>query len=114
MAKKKSAKRRKSSVSFEEALEKLQTIVGELEQGSLSLDASLKKYEEGVKHLHSCYGALQEAQKKIEVLVSLDEEGKLKTVPFDDAATEFADRMANAADEELEDDEDVDDPNVLF
>jgi exodeoxyribonuclease VII small subunit len=75
--------------SFEASLDELRAIVASLEEGNLSLDDSLKKYEAGVKHLNTCYAALRDAQRKIEILVELDENGKLKTVPFDDQASEF-------------------------
>ena len=106
MAKKKS---KSETASFEASLEELRSIVSALEEGNLSLDDSLKKYEAGVKHLNLCYAALKDAQRKIEVLVELDENGKLKTVPFDDQASEFG--GANSEDDE----EDViDDPETLF
>ena len=67
-------------VKFEEALERLNEIVENLESGDLSLDESLKVYEEGVKLIKLCTERLNEAQKKIEILVK--EEGKLTTKPF--------------------------------
>ena len=39
-----------AEMKFEEALKRLEKIVEELENGSLSLDESLEKYEEGIKH----------------------------------------------------------------
>ncbi len=67
-------------VKFEEALERLNEIVENLESGDLSLDESLKVYEEGVKLIKLCTERLNEAQKKIEILVK--EEGKLTSKPF--------------------------------
>ena len=57
-----------AEMKFEEALKKLEKIVEELESGKLSLDDSLKKYEEGVKLSRFCHKSLQGAQKKIQVL----------------------------------------------
>lgn len=114
MAKKKKTSTTKtpSTPSFEDGLEKLRSIVHELEQGNLSLDESLKKYEAGVKHLNQCYASLKAVQRKIEVLVDLDENGRMKTVPFDDQATDF---QALSADDDEDYDEDVvDDPESLF
>ncbi|MGB2705260.1 MAG: exodeoxyribonuclease VII small subunit [Candidatus Omnitrophota bacterium] len=71
-----------AEVKFEEALKKLETIVSELESGDLSLDASLAKYEEGVKLVRFCQRKLGEAKKKIEILVKT-KEGKIKIEPFD-------------------------------
>ncbi len=53
---------------FEDALKKLEKIVAELESGKLTLDESLKKYEEGVKLSNMCSKLLESAQKKIEIL----------------------------------------------
>jgi exodeoxyribonuclease VII small subunit len=57
-----------AEIKFEEALKKLERIVQELESGKLSLDESLKKYEEGVKLSRFCHQTLKDAQKKIQVL----------------------------------------------
>jgi len=55
-------------ISFEKAMEKLEKIVEELEGGDLSLDSSLKTYEEGVKLAKLCRWKLDTAKEKIEVL----------------------------------------------
>ena len=110
MAKKK--KQTSASPSFEDSLDQLRAIVSELEQGNLSLDDSLKKYESGVKHLNQCYASLKAVQRKVEVLVDLDENGRLKTVPFDDQASNF-DTISSDDEDEYEED-DVDDSDTLF
>ena len=69
---------------FEEALEKLEKIVGELEAGELSLDESLKRFEEGVRLARMCSKRLQEAEKKIEI-VRKREDGSLETEDFEAA-----------------------------
>ena len=67
---------------FEKALLDLEKIVEALEGGELTLDESLKQYEDGVKLTRACQSKLQEAEKKIEILTrSLS--GELKAVPFD-------------------------------
>jgi len=53
---------------FEDAMKKLEKIVDELENGSLGLDESLKKYEEGVALSQFCTKKLNEAQKKVQIL----------------------------------------------
>lgn len=64
-----------SKKSFEESLEKLETIVGDLEGGDLSLDGSIKKFEEGIKLYKSCKEQLAKSEQKIKVLTdSLKEE----------------------------------------
>jgi exodeoxyribonuclease VII small subunit len=54
--------------SFEVALEKLQSNVKRLESGELSLEESLKQFEEGVKLTRICQEYLSAAEQKIEIL----------------------------------------------
>ena len=60
------------SVLFEEDLKKLQKIVEELSSGKITLGESLKKYEEGIKLAESCSKELQEAERKVELLMKKD------------------------------------------
>lgn len=62
------------SKSFEEQMEALEKIVGELEKGELNLDDSVAKFEEGIKISKSCNKILEEAEKKITMLVNKDGE----------------------------------------
>jgi len=66
---------------FEEALQELETIVQRLEDGNLSLDESLALFEEGIKLSRLCAQRLDEAEKKIELLLK-DENGALYRQPF--------------------------------
>ena len=68
----------KKELKFEEALEKLEKIVEDLEGGDLSLDESMKRYEEGMRLSKLCSRRLEEAKKKIELLVK-GEDGKFLT-----------------------------------
>ena len=72
-----------SEIKFEDALKKLEKIVGDLENGELSLDDSLKKYEEGVKLAQILTKKLESAQKKIETLVKKSD-GQFDLEPFED------------------------------
>lgn len=72
-----------AEIKFEEALKKLQEIVEELESGNIPLDESLAKYEEGIRLVRLCQKKLQEAKKKIEVLVKT-KDGKVKIEPFEE------------------------------
>ena len=69
-------------MKFEDALKKLEAIVDKLERGDLPLEASLKAFEEAVKLSRICTKMLDDAEKKIEILMK-DEDGKLKTEPFE-------------------------------
>ena len=65
----------KKIASFEENLDKLENIVRDLESGNVTLNDSLKKYEEGVKVFKSCKDLLAKAERKIvELTDSLEEE----------------------------------------
>ena len=90
---------------FEKDLEKLETIVESLEEGGLPLDASIKKFEEGINLAKRCEKALSSAEKKIEVLTK-NAAGKVETKAFtsDDASE---DESAVDEDEEESDDEDL-------
>jgi len=67
--------------SFEDALEKLEHITKELEEGDLSLEDSLKHFDEGVKLAEYCNSKLSDAQKKVEILLKKD--ASLEPVAFD-------------------------------
>ncbi len=54
---------------FETALKKLEEVVRKLEGGELSLDDSLKAFEEGVKLAGFCSRKLNEAEKRVEILI---------------------------------------------
>jgi len=58
-----------AGVKFEQAMARLEAIVGELEKGDLPLDESLKIFEEGIRLSKSCLKVLEEAERKVEVLV---------------------------------------------
>ena len=57
---------------FEESLEKLSRLVEKMESGDLSLEESLKVFEEGIKLSKDCQNALSEAEKKVEALLLED------------------------------------------
>ena len=75
-----------ADLSFEQALQRLQAIVQELEQGELGLDKALERYEEGVRLLRRCHDALEKAERKIELLSGVDAEGRPISAPLDDAS----------------------------
>ena len=66
--------------NFEDSMKKLETIVTELENGNLNLDESVKKFEEGMKIAKQCNNILEDAEKKITIL--LEEDGELKEEKF--------------------------------
>jgi exodeoxyribonuclease VII small subunit len=66
--------------TFESALARLEQITDELESGDLSLEASLKKFDEGIKLAEFCSTRLSEARTKVEIL--LEKNGRLEAEPF--------------------------------
>ena len=54
---------------FETSLKRLEEVVKKLEAGDLSLEDSLKAFEEGVKHAGFCARKLDEAEKRVELLL---------------------------------------------
>lgn len=62
--------------SFEDQIESLEKIVAELEKGDLSLDESVAKFEEGIKISKECNKILEDAEKKITILINNDGEVK--------------------------------------
>lgn len=68
--------------SFEEALGKLQETVKKLESGELSLEQSLKGFEEGVKLTRLCQEQLSAAEQRIEQLTQVSADGKAELQPF--------------------------------
>lgn len=61
--------------SFETALQKLEEVVGKLESGEVSLDQSLKLFEQGITLVRQCSKRLDEVESKVQMLVS-DERGE--------------------------------------
>ena len=76
-----------AEIKFEEALKKLEKIVEDLEDGSLSLDDALGKYEEGIKLSKLCARRLEAAKKKVEILLKSGD-GTVDLRPFDETASE--------------------------
>ena len=68
--------------SFEEMMQNLEVIAKDLESGDLSLDDSVKKFEEGMRISKECSKILEDAEKKITILTK-DSEGNLKEENFD-------------------------------
>lgn len=61
-------------LNFEQAIEELEVIAQELESGKLNLDDSIKKFEDGMKLSKKCSEYLENAEKKITVLIEKDGE----------------------------------------
>ncbi len=94
MAKKKAAATQ--GPTFEAALARLEEIVRELEQPDLPLEGSLAIFEEGVRLSRQLHQRLNEAERKVEILLK-DEEGERVPVPFEEEPAGGKARRAAAA-----------------
>ena len=76
-----------AEIKFEETLKKLEKIVQDLENGDLSLDEALKKYQEGIEFARACSQRLENAKKKIDIL-SKNKKGEFELKPLDEEKLE--------------------------
>ena len=86
--------------NFEASLAALEKVVRELERGDLPLEESLKLFEQGVKLSRECQERLNQAERRVEMLLR-DTEGRPVLTAFDDEE-QVLQRLA----EESEDGED--------
>jgi exodeoxyribonuclease VII small subunit len=75
-------------VSFEAAIKRLSEIVQTLERGELPLEESLRLFEEGVKLSRVSQQRLDAAEKRVEQLLAVDDQGRARTAPFATDAAE--------------------------
>jgi exodeoxyribonuclease VII small subunit len=71
-----------AAVKFEEALARLEAIVVELERGQLPLEDSMRIFEEGMKLSRTCLKMLEEAERKVEILIK-DKDGQKRARPLE-------------------------------
>jgi exodeoxyribonuclease VII small subunit len=67
-------------LSFEEAMDQLEQLVGKLENGDVPLEKAIDLFQEGMKLSHLCSQKLEQVERKIEMLV--EENGVLSKKPF--------------------------------
>ncbi len=76
-----------AKLSFEQALQNLEQIVTEIEQGKVPLEASIEKYAQGIALIKQCRAILETAEKKIQLL-SRGEDGSAQVSGELDEAAE--------------------------
>jgi exodeoxyribonuclease VII small subunit len=76
----------KKSFPFEESLARLESLVEKMESGDLSLEDSLKNFEEGIKLTRECQQALKTAEQKVNLLI--EQNGAVDSQPFIEANNE--------------------------
>jgi exodeoxyribonuclease VII small subunit len=77
---------RQKALDFEASLEELEQLVSKMEAGDLSLEASLKAFEDGIKLTRDCQKALSKAEQKVQLL--LEKNGEILAEDFPDAPTD--------------------------
>lgn len=77
----KKPKSSKKDIPFEKAMERLEAIVNELEEGHLDLDKSLASFEEGMSLARACEDKLSNAQSRVEKIMK-NFAGKEKLAPL--------------------------------
>ncbi len=73
---------KKKSEQFEDAVKRLQTIVEKLERGDLPLEQAMESFAEGVQLVQFCHRKLEEAEKKVQLLVK-DQQGAWTAAEFE-------------------------------
>lgn len=69
-------------MNFEVKIKKLEEIVKKMENGDITLDESLKMFEEGVGLTRECQKELNEAEQKVQLLMGVDSNGKPELKDF--------------------------------
>lgn len=72
-----------TDIKLEDAMKRLGEIVKALEQNEVSLEDSLKAFEEGVTLVRSCHNKLNEVEKKIEILTRVSADGTIETRSYE-------------------------------
>jgi exodeoxyribonuclease VII small subunit len=91
-----------AELSFEKAMQRLEAIVGAMENGSLDLEEMIARFEEGQKLIRLCAKKLNEVEQKVELLVKKGDE--VLTEPFEAESAEaedVADKVGAGGKEEL-------------
>ena len=68
-------------ITFETAMERLETAVEKLNEGSLTLEEALSVFEEGVHWSKECHRFLEKAEERIEIILKNEKNG-YESVPF--------------------------------
>ena len=91
--------RQPDELSFEDAMESLESIVSSLEGERLPLEEMLQSYERGVKLLRVCRSRIETARQRVEIITA-DLEGRGKATLSDFSALEVPESASSAAGEE--------------
>ncbi|MBA62410.1 MAG: exodeoxyribonuclease VII small subunit [Planctomycetaceae bacterium] len=106
-------KKPQQELTFEQALEGLEEIVAQLENGQLGLSEALECYQQGVGLLKHCHEALAGAERKIELLTGVDTDGNPITEEFEDEQSTLQEKQASRS-RRRSAGEDIDESGDLF
>lgn len=73
---------KKKSLPFEASLQSLETLVEQMEKGDMTLEDSLKSFEQGIQLTRNCQTLLQQAEQTVQIL--LEENGTATLKPLND------------------------------
>jgi exodeoxyribonuclease VII small subunit len=79
----------KTTFHFEQSLAELEGLVERMESGEMTLEDSLKAFEQGIKYTRDCQNALAKAEQKVQLL--LQKNGQMEAQPFATTATDSED-----------------------
>ncbi len=74
---------RKKALPFEASLKSLETLVEQMEKGDMSLEDSLKSFEQGIQLTRNCQTLLQQAEQTVQILLEENGEALLKPLNVD-------------------------------
>lgn len=77
------SEKKADELSFEQAIDQLNQIVSRIEMGQVPLQESLEQYEKGMKLIRYCRGILQDAEKRIEMISTKEEQKPAESDPSD-------------------------------
>ena len=72
-----------NGLSFEAALKELEGVIQKMESGQAPLEEAIQLYERGIQLQKHCAGKLKDAELKVDMILK-NEDGSLKTVPFEE------------------------------
>ena len=75
---------KKKSLPFETSLNELETLVENMEKGDMTLEDSLKSFEQGIQLTRNCQMLLQQAEQTVQLLLEKNGEAMLKPLTIDD------------------------------
>ena len=81
----------KTTFHFEQSLAELESLVERMESGEMSLEDSLKAFEQGIKYTRDCQNALAKAEQKVQL--QLQKNGQMEAQPFNSPSAEDEDSL---------------------